>query len=169
MELANEVIKGWQWFATRLPSDLIGPLTADSITWHHSERHKINHEDWHVVYLLAGYRESAFAYAISSAGVAHSVARACSQGRLLECGCGPGITRAARRKAAAVAQLHASGNTKHQAASVNHRWKWGGCSHNLEFGVHFSKLFIDSREKAGDIQSRINLHNNQAGRLVSDV
>lgn len=46
------------------------------------------------------------------------------------------------------------------------RWKWGGCSHNLNFGIEFSELFLDSREKAGDIQSKINLHNNHAGRMV---
>lgn len=46
------------------------------------------------------------------------------------------------------------------------RWKWGGCSHNMDFGVEFSELFLDSREKAGDIQSQINLHNNQVGRLA---
>lgn len=37
----------------------------------------------------------------------------------------------------------------------------------MDFGVEFSQSFLDLREKAGDIQSRINLHNNEAGRLVS--
>ena len=46
------------------------------------------------------------------------------------------------------------------------RWKWGGCSHNMAFGEEFSELFLDSREKAGDIQSQINLHNNHAGRMA---
>lgn len=45
-------------------------------------------------------------------------------------------------------------------------WKWGGCSHNMDFGNEFSEIFLDSREKAGDIQSQINLHNNQVGRLA---
>lgn len=49
---------------------------------------------------------------------------------------------------------------------ITNRWKWGGCSHNLDFGIEFSELFLDSREKAGDIQSKINLHNNHAGRMV---
>lgn len=49
------------------------------------------------------------------------------------------------------------------------RWKWGGCSHNMAFGVEFSELFLDTREKGGDIQSQINLHNNHAGRRVSSV
>lgn len=98
--------------------------------------------------LQKGYRESAFSYAISAAGVAHSVARACSLGRLVACGCEP------------------RSDTRTKLSSRN-RWKWGGCSHNLDFGVQFSKKFLDSREKGeGDIQSRINLHNNEAGRLA---
>lgn len=49
-----------------------------------------------------------------------------------------------------------------------YRWKWGGCSHNIIFGIEFSRIFMDSKEKAGDIKSVINLHNNHAGRMVSD-
>lgn len=49
------------------------------------------------------------------------------------------------------------------------RWKWAGCSHNIDFGIEFSEMFLDSREKAGDIQSQINLHNNKVGRLVSQL
>lgn len=55
-------------------------------------------------------------------------------------------------------------NKKKKDAS---RWKWGGCSHNVLFGIEFSQLFLDVKEKAGDIQSLINLHNNQVGRFVS--
>jgi len=100
--------------------------------------------------LISGYRETAFVYAISAAGVAHSVARACSMGRLLSCGCD-----------ASNYVGKAPANTK------GVQWKWGGCSHNLDYGIDFSRQFLDAREKAGDIQSTVNLHNNQAGRLVS--
>ncbi|XP_050448575.1 protein Wnt-10a [Cataglyphis hispanica] len=101
------------------------------------------------VLLQRGYRETAFAYAISAAGVAHSVARACSMGRLLSCGCDPSSYK---------------GKTPANARGV--QWKWGGCSHNLDYGMEFSRQFLDTREKAGDIQSTVNLHNNQAGRLA---
>lgn len=36
----------------------------------------------------------------------------------------------------------------------------------MNFGIEFSELFLDSLEKAGDIQSKINLHNNHVGRMV---
>ncbi|EFN88872.1 protein Wnt-10a [Harpegnathos saltator] len=101
------------------------------------------------VLLQRGYRETAFAYAISAAGVAYNVARACSMGRLLSCGCDPSNYR---------------GKTPAKARGV--QWKWGGCSHNLDYGIEFSRQFLDTREKAGDIQSTVNLHNNQAGRLA---
>lgn len=58
---------------------------------------------------------------------------------------------------------------KYEKSKISSRWKWGGCSHNMDFGVEFSKLFLDCREKAGDIQSKIHLHNNQAGRVVSSL
>lgn len=107
--------------------------------------------EWRTDYRsVIGYRETAFAYAISAAGVAHSVARACSMGRLLSCGCDPSSYK---------------GKTPANARGV--QWKWGGCSHNLDYGMEFSRQFLDTREKAGDIQSTVNLHNNQAGRLVS--
>ncbi|KOC68106.1 Protein Wnt-10b [Habropoda laboriosa] len=96
-----------------------------------------------------GYRETAFAFAISAAGVAHSVARACSMGRLLSCGCDP-----------------SSYKGKPPAKARGTQWKWGGCSHNLDYGMEFSRQFLDTRERAGDIQSTVNLHNNQAGRLA---
>ncbi|CAH2104948.1 unnamed protein product [Euphydryas editha] len=95
-----------------------------------------------------GFRETAFLYALTAAGVAHAIARACAQGRLLSCGCDPLGYRAS----------HDRGR-----ARVN-KWEWSGCSHNLAFGIEFSKKFLDVREEVDDLQSKINVHNNNAGR-----
>ncbi|XP_063918129.1 protein Wnt-10a-like isoform X2 [Zophobas morio] len=95
-----------------------------------------------------GFRETAFAYAISTAGVVLSVAKACSQGSLKNCSCD---THKYKMKV---------------AEDLNSAWKMGGCSHNLHYGIRFSKKFLDSRESGADIHSEINLHNNHVGRMV---
>lgn len=46
-------------------------------------------------------------------------------------------------------------------------WEWGGCSDNVGFGVKFARSFIDSAERGRDLRYSMNLHNNEAGRLVS--
>lgn len=53
-------------------------------------------------------------------------------------------------------------------SKATNSWKWGGCSHNMNFGIEFSELFLDALEKAGDVQSKINLHNNRVGRMVKN-
>ncbi|XP_021917658.1 protein Wnt-10a [Zootermopsis nevadensis] len=133
--------------------------------WNCSSLSTKNRNPHSSVLLQRGFRESAFAYAISSAGVAHSVARACSMGKLMACGCDPGRYRAAGRLGSNKNSKARNSRPQQRTRSAS-RWKWGGCSHNLDYGVDFSKSFLDSREKAGDIQSQINLHNNQAGRLA---
>lgn len=95
---------------------------------------------------ILGYRETAFAYAISAAGVTHQVAKACSLGKLKSCGCDM---------------------TQHGQA--RQKWEWGGCSHNVEFGYKFAHKFMDSKERAKDIHAKINIHNNRAGRLVNKI
>ena len=44
---------------------------------------------------------------------------------------------------------------------------WGGCSDNVDFGEKISKQFVDALENGQDARAAVNLHNNEAGRLVS--
>lgn len=154
---------------------------------------------------VTGYRESAFAYAISAAGVVHSIVKACSQGHLMSCGCYPYINRKNlikmlrsrgggdaidstiekrnlmrslddnRIEENKIARWVLRGGVIHEPLificffarlKTTSRWKWGGCSHNMNFGIEFSELFLDAHERAADIQSKINLHNNHVGRMV---
>lgn len=48
-------------------------------------------------------------------------------------------------------------------------WLWGGCSDNVDFGERISKQYVDAQETGQDSRAAVNLHNNEAGRLVSYV
>jgi len=93
---------------------------------------------------ITACRETAFIYALMSAAVTHSVSRACSEGAIETCTCD-------------YSQRGPSGID----------WEWGGCSDNIQFGVKFSREFVDAGEKGRDIRYMMNLHNNEAGRVVS--
>uniref|UniRef100_A0AAV2KYJ4 Protein Wnt n=1 Tax=Knipowitschia caucasica TaxID=637954 RepID=A0AAV2KYJ4_KNICA len=95
--------------------------------------------------LLRGSREVAFIHSISSAGVVHAVARACSQGELDSCSCDPGKTGQSRDESGV--------------------FDWGGCSDHVDHAVRFSQMFVDARERRErDARAFMNLHNNRAGR-----
>jgi len=95
-------------------------------------------------------REAAFAHAIASAGVVHSVSRGCRDGQLASCGC----SRAGR------------------PGDLKNEWIWGGCGDNIQYGYKFAQNFIDIREREkrehpGTVdhgRQLMNLHNNEAGR-----
>ncbi|XP_077997676.1 protein Wnt-10a-like isoform X2 [Glandiceps talaboti] len=96
--------------------------------------------------MAKGYRETAFAYAIASAGVTYQVTRSCAEGRHpAECGCDETL----------------------RIAPPGVDWQWGGCSHNAAFGEQFATNFLDIRENGrSDVQSRMNLQNNGVGRTI---
>ena len=114
--------------------------------------------------MRAGFRESAFAHAISAAGVTHAISRACARGQLLDCGCDHSeVSDNGRLSWVGARALGSSAGAKNFPAA---RWKWSGCSHNVLFGGDFAKVFLDGRRAATDIQARVNQHNNRAGRLA---
>lgn len=91
-------------------------------------------------------RESAFVYAITAAGVTFAVTEACAMGKLMQCSC----------------------DNKVQDINTDGDWVWGGCNDNVDFGYRKSKDFMDARKRKrrGDLTTRIQLHNNEAGRLA---
>lgn len=120
---------------------------------------------WFPFFIFVESRERAYVYAISAAGAAYAVTRACSRGEITECGCDGKIR-----------QRQAKG------------FEWGGCSEvlnhytymccwliltlshqqDITFGEKFSKEFVDAREDDQNAEGLMNLHNNEAGRRVSN-
>ena len=88
-------------------------------------------------------RETAFVHAITAAGITHTLTKNCSGGDFPDCVCDNRLTRR---------QLG---------------WEWGGCSDNYHFGSQVAKQFLDTVESGANSQSLANLHNNEAGRIVS--
>ncbi|KAF7272922.1 hypothetical protein GWI33_014328 [Rhynchophorus ferrugineus] len=101
-----------------------------------------------------GCPETAFIYAITSAAVTHSIARACSEGTIETCYCEKHYRRP---------QVFANGNAAGAVANVRD-FEWGGCSDNIGFGFDFSREFVDTGERGKTLREKMNLHNNEAGR-----
>ncbi|KAL1514205.1 hypothetical protein ABEB36_003498 [Hypothenemus hampei] len=114
--------------------------------------------------LTRATREQAYVYAISSAALTYTLAKACSSGNLHQCTC---------------AGRPNSPNVEN--------FQWGGCGDNVRWASQFAKRFIDNVEKhnlikkdktkrAKDKEENIkvlkddaafaNLHNNRVGRKV---
>ena len=90
-----------------------------------------------------GFKETAFLYAISSAGLTHALAKACSAGRMERCTCD-------------------------EAPDLENReaWQWGGCGDNLKYSSKFVKEFL-GRRSSKDLRARVDFHNNLVGVKAS--
>uniref|UniRef100_A0A8I3NJ02 Protein Wnt n=1 Tax=Canis lupus familiaris TaxID=9615 RepID=A0A8I3NJ02_CANLF len=93
--------------------------------------------------LKRGFKETAFLYAISSAGLTHALAKACSAGRMERCTCD-------------------------EAPDLENReaWQWGGCGDNLKYSSKFVKEFL-GRRSSKDLRARVDFHNNLVGVKAS--
>ena len=108
------------------------------------------------IYLfISGCRETAFIYAITSAAVTHTIARACSEGSIESCTCDYSH------------QSRSPQQSNTGAVAGVRDWEWGGCSDNIGFGFKFSREFVDTGERGRNLREKMNLHNNEAGRAVS--
>ncbi|GCB72662.1 hypothetical protein scyTo_0006410 [Scyliorhinus torazame] len=138
--------------------DIMQSIGEGAKEWIRECQHQFRHHRWncstlardHTVFgkvMLRSSQEAAFVYAISSAGVVYAITRACSQGDLNSCNCDP-------RK-------------RGKARDLRGEFDWGGCSDNINYGIKFSKAFVDAKEKKEkDARALMNLHNNRCGRTA---
>lgn len=103
------------------------------------------HSDDVCISLNPGCKESAFLYAITAAGVAHTITGACSSGNFASCGCDRSLSG------------RPSGN-----------WEWRGCHSNVKFAGALTKEFALARvSKTGNEErKKMNRHNIRAGVKV---
>ena len=92
-----------------------------------------------------GVKETAYLYAISSASLVHSFARACAQNLLEWCTCD-----------------QAPGPTNNREA-----WLWGGCGDNIRYARKFARKFLQAQKWGTDLRGRVDLHNTNVGIKVS--
>ncbi|XP_053706405.1 protein Wnt-10b isoform X2 [Synchiropus splendidus] len=135
----------------------------------------------HSSMLSRGFRESAFSLALLAAGVAHSVASACSLGKLRGCGCEAKRRHGNDKVRTKLTQLQLQTMQKGgvgylgldhlkasrgELASLQESWEWAACSHHVRFGQRVSRDWLDSRGPSRDIHARMRMHNSRVGRQV---
>lgn len=81
-----------------------------------------------------------------------SIAKACSKGDLGDCHCDRRWTN------------------KGRGYDQQGQFHWGGCSDNIPYSSNAARRFIDASDKPSrDGRALMNLHNNRAGRKVSEI
>lgn len=121
------------------------------------------------------YRETAFIYAITSAGVTFSITHACSMGELQQCGCRKNSPKphvhdnkviSVKQRARHDFPPNGVNSFPDQAFPMddNSEFEWGGCGDNILYGYTMSKQLMENQARDG--RSMIIEHNNEAGRLA---
>jgi wingless-type MMTV integration site family protein 1 len=129
------------------------------------------------LFLQTGCRETAFIYAMTSAAVTHSIARACSEGSIESCTCDWSHQNEPPQasKSESVSDVRQwVGLNEFDEKYLNNiknmtivQQEWGGCSDNIVFGYKLAREFVDTGERGRSLREKMNLHNNEAGRVVS--
>ncbi|XP_070569790.1 protein Wnt-9a-like isoform X2 [Ptychodera flava] len=95
--------------------------------------------------LKKGFKETSFLYAISSAGLTHTVARACSRDVLERCTCDESFNDEKNKET----------------------WQWGGCGDNIKYSQKFVQNFLNGKKSGKDLRALVEKHNSDVGiRLV---
>ncbi|XP_077997512.1 protein Wnt-9a-like [Glandiceps talaboti] len=111
----------------------------------HGERWNCTSGDSYIVNILKkGYKETSILYAISSAGLTHTVASACSQGTLDRCTCDESFNDQENKEA----------------------WQWGGCGDNIKYSQKFVQNFLNGKKSGKDFRAIVEKHNSDVGVRV---
>lgn len=102
-----------------------------------------------------------------SAGITYTLTRNCSRGQLDGCGCAAHPMES-RMIYYSIFTIGIKSNVRLSFIASN-TWRWGGCSDNIKMGEQYAVRVLDSLETGQDAQALANLHNNFAGRLVSQI
>lgn len=96
------------------------------------------------IVLSSGFKETAFLYAVSAAALTHSLAKACSGGKMERCTCddSPGL-------------------------ESQRAWQWGVCGDNLRHSTRFLQNFLGQKKGGRDTRAKVDLHNTHTGIKVS--
>ena len=81
---------------------------------------------------------------MSAAALTHTLARACSAGRMERCTCddSPGL-------------------------ESRQAWQWGVCGDNLKYSTKFLNNFLGPKRGSKDLRARVDAHNTHVGIKVS--
>ncbi|XP_061417624.1 protein Wnt-16 isoform X1 [Lethenteron reissneri] len=138
--------------------DILGSIQRGARTAIQECQSQFKHERWNCsttsdysVFgqeLTRGSRETAFIYAVASAGLVYSITRGCSAGEVSGCSCDASL----------------------KGGSQSEGWQWGGCSDDIRYGLTFGRKFVDAAESAaGGHNALMNLHNVEAGRQAASM
>ncbi|XP_053959773.1 protein Wnt-4 [Anastrepha ludens] len=86
------------------------------------------------------YKETAFVHALTAAALTHTIARACAEGRMTKCICGP-----------------------RKQNRIDQDFQWGGCNDNLKHGKRVTRSFLNLRDSDEDEVSEILRHDSEVG------
>lgn len=117
--------------------------------------------------IFLDYRETAFVFAITSAGIAHEVSKACSTGSLEACKCLENRIGGIEEKDHAYSYKRSVNEDELAAKEARKRYfQRNGCQDFIQYGYQIAKQFVE-QEINKDAKALVRRHNSEAGRVVS--
>ncbi|XP_017777881.1 PREDICTED: protein Wnt-6 [Nicrophorus vespilloides] len=158
-------IKGKMSEICRTDSPLLDEISKGVKQGHDECQYQFRYRRWNCTaskrsmkkVLLRDTRETGFVNALTAAGVAYAITRACTMNVLTDCSCNKNVKRMKK----------GDKRTSNAMNLPESKWQWTGCGDNINYGIKVSKDFMDSRyKKMSDMKTIVKLHNYAAGRMA---